>query len=796
MDKSIEITLSVSFKDNTSIKVKLGDLKLLSEMKKEEMKFDVVHPSQNPLVVVCMATYNPNLKLFKQQIESLINQSYGNWICIINDDCSNYSDFKEMKEIINSDSRFMIRRNEINLGFYANFQECLSLVPVNADFIAMCDQDDYWHRNKLETCINNFDSETMLVYSDMNLVKENGELISNTYWTNRRNNYDDYEFLMLANTITGAASIFKRELMEFILPFPHKVGDSYHDWWIALCALSIGKIKYINEPLYDYYQHSSNVIGHSDKKKINRKFKLSLSSAKRFFKRSLSVYEYDYKRLVLCSNVIKTRIINNENESGNRKFLKPSVLMMANLYVKGKILRRDTLYAENRLLLSVISRNLAKILYKVNSSKHEKNALSGATNSIQPHVEQSSIANYESLYHKISPLKLNLDSSELERINILIPTIDFKYFFGGYIGKFNLARKLSESGGNVRFVIVDYCDFNLENFKVEISKYKNIGEIFNDVEVEYMFNREKELNVHPNDLIIATTWWTAYIAKNMVDELNAEKFTYLIQEYEPLTFPHGGFYALANETYNFKHNAIFSTELLREFFKLNNIGVFKDSGIEGDSNSVSFENAIQSFSPDKELMINKKKKLLFYSRLESHASRNMFEVGILALMNLIKIKKNELKNWEFYGMGSVGNYKKIKLDEDTYLNLLPKMNLEEYAEALPKFDVGLSLMYTPHPSLVPLEMASAGMFVVTNSFENKNKEKLKEISGNFIVAEPNVNSVVNSLIKAIEGVDNVEKRIEGSTINWSTDWDNTFNEEKLEKIKGLIKNNKYEVTSV
>ena len=41
------------------------------------------------------------------------------------------------------------------------------------------------------------------------------------------------------------------------------------------------------------------------------------------------------------------------------------------------------------------------------------------------------------------------------RINLLIPTVDLAHFFGGYIAKFNLARRLAESGRRVRLVTVD-----------------------------------------------------------------------------------------------------------------------------------------------------------------------------------------------------------------------------------------------------------------------------------------------------------------------------------------------------
>ena len=50
-------------------------------------------------------------------------------------------------------------------------------------------------------------------------------------------------------------------------------------------------------------------------------------------------------------------------------------------------------------------------------------------------------------------------------------------------------------------------------------------------------------------------------------------------------------------------------------------------------------------------------------------------------------------------------------------------------------------MYTPHPSLVPIEMASAGMLTVTNTFENKTAEALAAISANLIAAEPTIEAV-------------------------------------------------------
>ena len=56
---------------------------------------------------------------------------------------------------------------------------------------------------------------------------------------------------------------------------------------------------------------------------------------------------------------------------------------------------------------------------------------------------------------KIAPLELAFDENAPARVNILIPTIDLTHFFGGYITKLNLARRLAERGARVRIVTVD-----------------------------------------------------------------------------------------------------------------------------------------------------------------------------------------------------------------------------------------------------------------------------------------------------------------------------------------------------
>ena len=389
---------------------------------------------------------------------------------------------------------------------------------------------------------------------------------------------------------------------------------------------------------------------------------------------------------------------------------------------------------------------------------------------------------------KIAPLNLEIVQNEQERLNILISIIDFKYFFGGYIGVFNLAKRLTGEGFKARMIIVDECKYEPDVWRQEIKKYEGLEDFFDRIEVVYAFSRSEPIRVSKKDVFIATSWWTAHVANYARKYLNSVKFLYLIQEYEPVFYPMGTFTALVLESYTFPHYALFSTNILKEYFSQNRLGVFEPGGQIGEKSSVAIENAILKFDVDKARMARKeKKKLLFYARPEEHAARNMFELGMIAMSNVIAGGHFTLDDWEFYGIGSVdwGNHK-IALYNKAFIQLLPKMSLEEYKNLLPEFDVGLSLMLTPHPSLPPLEMAAAGMLVVTNTYANKTSERLKEISTNIIPAEPTIEGIEKALISAIKRSEDFNNRIQGSKVNWSQNWKDTFNNQCMAKIKGFI----------
>src|SRR5688572_26928053 len=137
----------------------------------------------------------------------------------------------------------------------------------------------------------------------------------------------------------------------------------------------------------------------------------------------------------------------------------------------------------------------------------------------------------------------------------------------------------------------------------------------------------------------------------------------------------------------------------------------------------------------------KTRKLLYRARADEHAARNMFELGLLGIIEALKKGDFDPAEWEFYGIGSLLNGATIKLVEGVEMKLLPKVSLDEYYELMPQFDLGLSLMMTPHPSLLPLDMAAAGMIAVTNTFGTKTADLMRAISPNILAVEPSIDGI-------------------------------------------------------
>jgi len=307
MSGSREIELILSLENGGEAIAPLGSIEVLSELAAPEDPPAPSFAEPRGRVAICMATYEPPPDLLRIQLDSIREQTHGNWLCLISDDASSEEGFRRLLEATEGDSRFVVSRSPERLGFYRNFERALSMTPSDADYVTLCDQDDRWHPGKLERLVDGIGG-AQLVYSDARIVSPDGDLVRPSYWTERRNNYTNFGSLVLANSVTGAASLFRRELLDDVLPFPPLLAKGFHDHWLATVAMALGEIAYLDQPLYDYVQHDAAVIGHSGANKRPRPVRRHLIERLRNpTGGSRAVYYYDWHQQLLFCEVLRLR---------------------------------------------------------------------------------------------------------------------------------------------------------------------------------------------------------------------------------------------------------------------------------------------------------------------------------------------------------------------------------------------------------------------------------------------------------------------------------------------------------
>lgn len=759
------------------------------------MTADWPEGSTQPSVAICMATHNPPKELFRRQIDSIRTQSHGNWICFISDDCSSGESFAELQRALDGDRRFVLSRSPRRLGFFENFERALGMAPRDTQFVAMADQDDFWQPDKLATLLEEI-GDAQLVYSDARVVTRDGQLISETYWSERRNNHSNLLSLLVANAVSGAASLFRRELLDYALPFPPSQFAHFHDHWLGLTALALGEIAFVDRPLYDYVQHRHASLGHAAANRMTalRQRLLHQSGLRERVRMWRLHYFVDVCRLMQVATILELRCSDRMTSAKRdvlRRFLgtDASLTSLASLGARGVrelVGESETLGAEWMLFHAFAWRRLLRASARARPTRHLRlDAAPPPSLALQPTRRRSEGAASE-VADKIAPLDLAVSDRAPARINLLIPTVDLQHFFGGYIAKLNLARRLAERGHRVRLLTVDPVGPLAPNWKQELESYSGLTRFFERVELA--FGRgPSPIEVSPVDGFIATTWWTAHIASDAVRTLDGGRFVYLIQEYEPFTFPMGTYAALAAQSYRFEHFAVFSTEFLQAYFREHRIGVYEHGVKRGDRDSLTFQNALtRPERPTVEQLAGRSsRRLLFYARPEPHAARNMFELGVLALGRALD-EGVFTGGWELRGIGTVRGARRIALGDGAALELLPRVEQSAYARLLHDHDLGLALMYTPHPSLVPIEMASAGMVAVTNSFENKTPQAMRAISPNLIAAEPSVEGIVGALRGGVAAAQDYRRRVRGSEVRWSMDWSESFDDKLLARVASAL----------
>lgn len=223
-----------------------------------------------PLVSVVIATYNGE-KYLLEQLDSITNQTYKNIEIIICDDNSTDGTKKIIKNFAENNPNVYYYLNVNNLGVNKNFEE--GFLKAKGDFISISDQDDIWKTEKIEQQMLLFKTEEIiLVHSGSLTFKDNILFQSKTILSgSKQMTGNDPKKLLLRNTIAGHNIIFRKKLLQYILPFPEKV---YYDWWLCEVATCNGEIASTSQILAYQRHHNQNLTlyDRTTKKQTEREY--------------------------------------------------------------------------------------------------------------------------------------------------------------------------------------------------------------------------------------------------------------------------------------------------------------------------------------------------------------------------------------------------------------------------------------------------------------------------------------------------------------------------------------------
>ena len=251
------------------------------------------------LVLILLATYQGSSYL-KEQIESILQQTYENIQIYIRDDLSN----DDTPQIISHYAKkfpekiHVLKSNE-RLGVIGNFA-CLMQSGLNqAPYIMLSDQDDVWKKDKVEKTLRVMKAYEVnapcLVHADLTVVNNQLKIFHLSFWKYsylKPQGRQSLNRLLVQNVVTGCTVMMNQALLQKALPIPKEI--LMHDWWLALVAAAFGKIVPIEESLIYYRQHSSNQLGARNFKSLknfNQQWKTLQGNYLKLFQQGASFYK-------------------------------------------------------------------------------------------------------------------------------------------------------------------------------------------------------------------------------------------------------------------------------------------------------------------------------------------------------------------------------------------------------------------------------------------------------------------------------------------------------------------------
>lgn len=305
---------------------------------------------------------------------------------------------------------------------------------------------------------------------------------------------------------------------------------------------------------------------------------------------------------------------------------------------------------------------------------------------------------------------------QIQTVNWFIP--DFTTIFAGITNIFNFAVFLASKGISSRFII----DSHNNPSSIRDLVYREFTSLKNS-----QFYSIKSRHIPSADVGICTLWTTAY---HLLHFNKVKRKIYFIQDHEVLFYPSGTTSALVENTYRFGFPAITNFEFLEQIYK-------------NDYHSPAFTlrsrvdlNRFLTVEGTKQKKVS---NVFFYARPQH--PRNGFELGLESLRKL----KSELGSQvNIVTAGSEWSPKQFNLDgKVTNLGIIPLSKLPSFYAGM---DVGLFLMFSAHPGVIPFELMASGCPVVINRHNVPGWTDLYQHKRNCIISEPTASEIARNIL--------------------------------------------------
>lgn len=227
-------------------------------------------------VMILLSTYNGS-EYLREQLDSLLDQDYGHIEILIRDDGSVDDTVSILQEYSDTYSSISYYEGE-NLGPIGSFFDLMEHIKgQNFGYVALCDQDDVWKKNKIRRAVycmeklqknkanskqfteeeKEMDSVPLLYCGKPQLVDDELNELEDKI---RKTMRPGFANALIENIVTGCTAVMNRSLYDIAVEYMPEYCIM-HDWWLYLIATCFGHVIYDPKSYILYRQHGDNVMG-------------------------------------------------------------------------------------------------------------------------------------------------------------------------------------------------------------------------------------------------------------------------------------------------------------------------------------------------------------------------------------------------------------------------------------------------------------------------------------------------------------------------------------------------------